>query len=214
MGATSNARERFEQEGFFDKYLQGKGIDIGAGSDPITPDCTQWDLLDGDARWMLDCPEESFDWVYSSHCLEHLDDPSGALARWWQLVRPGGYLIISVPDFKLYELGMWPSHLNPDHKSRWQVEKLQAELAQLDGGAVEYVKLVDTRYDYSLLNSAIAYVIISDPKIAKAMDKHKQLTSEMISHDPLRVVGFWPIDQTAQPFYAEASVEGVVRKLL
>ena len=40
------------------------------GPDPVTPDCTRWDRPN-DAHEL----RGSFDWVYSSHCLEHLEDP-------------------------------------------------------------------------------------------------------------------------------------------
>ncbi len=38
------------------------------------------------------------DVVVSSHALEHLADPVAALHRWADLVRPGGCLIIAVPN--------------------------------------------------------------------------------------------------------------------
>ncbi|MBN8899200.1 MAG: methyltransferase domain-containing protein, partial [Rhodospirillales bacterium] len=61
--------------------------------------------------------EASFDFLYSSHCLEHLPDPRAALAAWLRVVRSGGHLVIAVPDEDLYEQGRWPSAFNPDH--RW-----------------------------------------------------------------------------------------------
>jgi hypothetical protein len=39
-----------------------------------------------------------------------------ALARWWELVRPGGFLVFTVPDEAMYEQGVWPSTFNTDHK--------------------------------------------------------------------------------------------------
>ena len=50
-----------------------------------------------------------FDFVFSSHCLEHMQDPvkCPSLRDWWQLVRPGGVLIVIVPDEDLYEQGIF-----------------------------------------------------------------------------------------------------------
>ncbi len=68
-------------------------------------------------------PAESFDTVHSSHCLEHMHRPRQALQDWWQLVRPGGYLITVVPDEDLYEQGQWPSRFNPDHKATFRLNR-------------------------------------------------------------------------------------------
>jgi SAM-dependent methyltransferase len=65
----------------------------------------------------------SFDFVASSHCLEHLHDPSDALLAWSQVVKPGGFLIVTVPDFDLYEGGRWPSRYNGDHKWKFTLSR-------------------------------------------------------------------------------------------
>jgi SAM-dependent methyltransferase len=75
-----------------------------------------WDQADGDAMLMLGVADDSFDCVASSHCLEHLYDPYKALDNWVRICRPGGYLVIVVPDFAQYEQGFWPSRFNADHK--------------------------------------------------------------------------------------------------
>jgi hypothetical protein len=48
MDETSKSQQRREQEGFFDRYCQGKGLDIGCGKDPLAG-CRGWDKADGDA---------------------------------------------------------------------------------------------------------------------------------------------------------------------
>ncbi len=81
--------------------------------------CAQWDLLldSGDATTMGGAANAHFDWVYSSHLLEHLLHPIAALRRWWQLLRPGGHLILYVPHRDLYEKRrVLPSRFNRDHK--------------------------------------------------------------------------------------------------
>lgn len=40
---------------------------------------------------------ESYDFVLSSHCLEHLADPIGGLEEWTRVLRPGGVLALAVP---------------------------------------------------------------------------------------------------------------------
>ncbi len=41
--------------------------------------------------------------------------PRRALARWVQSVKPGGHIIITVPDIDLYEKNVWPSRFNGEH---------------------------------------------------------------------------------------------------
>ena len=106
--------------------LQGKGIDIGCGPDPVTPDVRRFDIEDGDANEITKYVSDQFDFVYSSHCLEHMKDPSSALKEWWKLVRPGGHLVFLVPDEDLYEQGVFPSRFNSDHKSTFTISKAQS----------------------------------------------------------------------------------------
>jgi SAM-dependent methyltransferase len=43
-------------------------------------------------------PEQSFDFVLSCHSLEHVANPLKALAEWRRVVRPGGYLVLVLPN--------------------------------------------------------------------------------------------------------------------
>lgn len=141
--------------------LQGKGIDIGCGPDPVRPDALGFDLDQGDAGHILDHVQGQFDYVYSSHCLEHLSDPRKALLDWWQLVRPGGHLFLVVPDEDLYEQGVFPSRFNGDHKATFTLSKAQSwspvshnvlDLAlALPGGQLLRLSLQDEGYDRRLL---------------------------------------------------------------
>jgi predicted SAM-dependent methyltransferase len=42
--------------------------------------------------------DSSLDFIAASHILEHMPDPIGALIAWWQALRPGGKLLLLVPD--------------------------------------------------------------------------------------------------------------------
>lgn len=100
-------------------YCTGNGIDLGSGGDPVKVDgCISCDIgghlkadvggivnLYADARQMKDVFfDEIFDFVYSSHLLEDfaLEKWSYILFSWMRLIKPGGHLILLVPDHKLY----------------------------------------------------------------------------------------------------------------
>lgn len=109
---------------FEDVYFSGSVLDIGCGDDLVVPSAKAFDIEEGDANRILDYLESnSFDTVHSSHCLEHMNDPMKALADWWELVKPNGYLITVVPDEDLYEQGVWPSRFNGDHKSTFTMKE-------------------------------------------------------------------------------------------
>lgn len=117
---------------FATRWLVGHGIDIGAGNDPLSPyshmlplmtSLRAWDHLDGDAVLMEGVADGAYDFVHSSHCLEHLTDPTTALRNWVRICRPGGHVLIMVPDEDLYEQGVWPSTFNDDHKWTFTIGK-------------------------------------------------------------------------------------------
>lgn len=106
-----------------DEYhaLDGHGLEIGPGNTPLRlpADVTAdlWDRAQGDAQVLHGVPDESYDFVFASHVLEHMEDVGKAMVNWARVLRPGGALLILVPDFELYEHGRWPSIHNADHKA-------------------------------------------------------------------------------------------------
>lgn len=117
----------FRGQHFVNKYLGGRVLDIGCGPDLVVPTAQPFDLEHGDANCICDyLPPGSFDCVHSSHCLEHMRSAPAALAQWWALVKPGGYLIVTVPHEDLYEQGVWPPMFNLDHKSTFRLDKVNS----------------------------------------------------------------------------------------
>jgi SAM-dependent methyltransferase len=133
MNETSKAIiRRMHDVRFVNRYFVGKGIDIGCGPDPLSKysqqfplmtDLKAWDLPDGDAQKMSSVADNTYDFVHSSHCLEHLYDPYDAFDNWIRICKPGGHVITTIPDEDLYEQGVWPSTHNPDHKTSWTILK-------------------------------------------------------------------------------------------
>lgn len=125
-GETSRSHARRKREGFFEKYCRGEGLDIGYGGDILTPECSGWDFRNGDAQYLSGIEAESFDFVYSSHCLEHMYDVRTALKNWFRVVRRGGFLILAIPHRDLYEKRtQLPSRWNGDHKHMFLIGKAE-----------------------------------------------------------------------------------------
>ncbi|XME04329.1 methyltransferase domain-containing protein [Lachnospiraceae bacterium C1.1] len=158
-GETKRCNERRSREGFFEKYCNGEGLDIGYGSDPIMPSVYGWDIENGDAQYLNGVSDESLDYVYSSHCLEHLWDVRLAIKNWFRVIKRGGHLIIAVPHRDLYEKKKTlPSRWNGDHKHMFLigraespdtldiVEEVREGLMNFDYD-IEYVKTCKEGYE-------------------------------------------------------------------
>lgn len=126
------AKRRLAIGAFHSRYFTGHGIDVGGKPDPLgqyagifarMQSARTWDLEDGDAQYMTGVQDNHYDFLHASHCLEHMVDVTVALDNWIRIVKPGGFLIITVPDEDLYELGNWPSRFNPDHKWTFTIMK-------------------------------------------------------------------------------------------
>jgi SAM-dependent methyltransferase len=146
---------------FISRFMSGTVLDIGSGHNLVVPHARPFDKRHGDANRIASyLPAESFDCVHSSHVLEHMYCPRQALVEWWSLVKPGGYMVIVVPDENIYEQGHWPSLLNFDHKwtfrldgaMSWSPVSLDVTelIEKLRACEVIEVTVQDDGYDYSL----------------------------------------------------------------
>jgi SAM-dependent methyltransferase len=116
---------RLHDSRFLSQFFVGHGIDIGSAEGemgqymelfPKFKSLRGWDLEDGDGQYMEGVKDNTFDFVHSSHCLEHLRNPFIALDNWTRILKPGGHLIVTIPEANMYEQGVWPSDKNWDHK--------------------------------------------------------------------------------------------------
>lgn len=79
-------------------FCKGRGVDIGAGlwplpgAIPIDERCGQHTV-----NRISDFPGHDLDFVFSSHCLEHIKDWRAALAAWLRLIKQGGVIFLYLP---------------------------------------------------------------------------------------------------------------------
>lgn len=132
---SKSIARRLRDSNFIRYYFRGNGVDIGGKPDPLSvyaelfpgiKSVKVWDLEDGDAQFMAGVQDSTFDFVHSSHCLEHLHDPEEGLRNWLRIVKPGGYIVAMVPDEDLYEQGVFPSTFNTDHKATFTIYKTKS----------------------------------------------------------------------------------------
>lgn len=113
---------KFQSEGnasqfaipFAKHFCKGNGVDVGCnrhewlfpGAIPIDP------LLDSKFDAM-NLGVSGLDYIYSSHCLEHLDSWVGAIEYWHKCLKVGGVLFLYLPD---YSQEYWRPWNNRKHK--------------------------------------------------------------------------------------------------
>lgn len=106
-------------------FCRGHGLDIGAGRWPLEG-AIPVDRQNGDD--VLALPFGSLDFVFSSHCLEHLDDPIAALRHWKSLLRPGGVLFLYLPHPSMQ---YWLPQNCAKHRHAWWPEDMAQIVADL-----------------------------------------------------------------------------------
>ena len=163
VGETSKARDRRIRENFFKLYCNGKGLDIGFGGDLVTKNSVGFDFEHGDAQILKGVADESYDFVYSSHTIEHLPDPSEAVKNWFRVLKPGGYLIIYLPHRDLYEKKkQLPSRFNPNHLNYFLIDQDEGPNTI---GIVPLIKRTLTGFEIIYANECNEGHTITDPLI-------------------------------------------------
>src|SRR5471030_1231681 len=104
------------------RFLKGNGLEVGAGSRPFPApehvricygDIRNRESLESyfknsdvqtgveiDAQTFAGLDTGSFDFVISAHVIEHLRDPVGSIVHAIRILKPGGILILAVPDLR------------------------------------------------------------------------------------------------------------------
>lgn len=134
-------------------FCKGKGIDIGCKDDKIVPTALGIDRKPAkgvdkvlDASAPLPYTDGEFDYVYSSHCLEDIEDTERTLAEWLRILRKGGYIILYLPHKDLYR------GTNIDHKHNFVNRDITVLLEKL--GCVilrDVIDYGDDRYSFLIV---------------------------------------------------------------
>lgn len=103
------------------QWCRGTGLDIGAGKSPLDDSIPIEDNNEENA-YKLKREDESMDYVFSSHCLEHLDDPKKALSEWTRVLKQEGILYLYLPSQNYIP---WRKESMPKwHKTNWNINKI------------------------------------------------------------------------------------------
>jgi hypothetical protein len=83
------------------KYCNGRGIDIGADQWPFSGAIPIYNEKHQNAYKLDGFQANSLDYVFSSHCLEHLDKWQDALGLWITKIKVNGVLFLYLPHIDM-----------------------------------------------------------------------------------------------------------------
>ena len=146
------------ENGFFDKYCKGNGLDIGflGYESNVVPILDSAQGIDKDHPkydgTILPFENQSQDYIYSSHCLEHISNRSEVIQEWFRVLKTGGFIICIVPHQDLYEKKeSLPSKWNRDHKVFYRPSNLIKEFEDslpINSFRIRHLQDNDKGHDY------------------------------------------------------------------
>jgi len=130
------------------KYCSGKGLDIGAsiwpfnGARPIEDN-------ENENAYKINELDNSIDFIFTSHLIEHLADPRLAFTEWERVLKKGGIMFFYIPH-PVCE--MWSADIMEYHE--WDVHpaelrKILEEFPRLN--ILEFSVLPDTYFSYHVV---------------------------------------------------------------
>ena len=112
------------------KYITGRILDIGCADHKILPQAigvdgrplAGVDIVTSDLGTLWDTQQygsecQTYDTVFSSHLLEHVEEPFWMLHCWKHCMKKGGHLVLYLPEKSHYD-----NYQNPEHLWNWSYE--------------------------------------------------------------------------------------------
>lgn len=90
------------------KYCRGQGLDLGCGATKIRLSAIGVDIahpdadMKGDARQLKHFSDGQFDYIFSAHLLEELQNTEETLREWLRVIKDGGYIVLYQADKDYY----------------------------------------------------------------------------------------------------------------
>lgn len=202
--------------------LVGEGLDVGCGNDPILSGVERFDKPQGDANHLSRHVTKTYDFLFSSHVLEHMHDPRAALVDWLKVLKPGGHLIVLVPDEDLYEQGRFPSLFNDDHKHTFTISKARSwspcswnvlDLVHGLDAELLSVQLQDHGYNRRWLQHSPTLMQLRLLTLWRLLARRVRVGPLRRLMDRCFIALRSPVDQTALPDGRLAQIQFILRRL-
>lgn len=128
-------------------FCKGLGLDIGAGKWPL-PGALPVDYANGGDA--LGLPIGKFDYIFSSHCLEHLANPIQALEHWKTRLIEGGVLFLYLPH---PDMEYWLPQNCTKHRHSWTPQAMAKIVYDLG-----FVRVIHSERDLAWSFAVVGFV--------------------------------------------------------
>lgn len=113
---------------FAEHFCKGEGLDIGGFFKCTFPGAKSINILNSDRFDAYHLPDEKYDYIFSSHTLEHLYDCVGALKYWKEHLKERGVLFLYLPH---PDMEYWLPQNNRKHLHLFYPEDIRKLLEDL-----------------------------------------------------------------------------------
>lgn len=134
---------------FAQEVCRGVGFDIGCAKKEWSfPNSIPIDTAFKDEWNAMKLPDFMVDYIFSSHCLEHLPNWVDALDYWFTRIKPGGVLFLYLPH---RSQEYWLPFNNRKHIHYFDGEILRKYFEQKDGITNLFISGVDLNNSFTLI---------------------------------------------------------------
>lgn len=132
---------------FAKKFCKGKGLDIGGVFNNTFPGATPINVVIDDKWDAYLLPDSQYDYIFSSHTLEHLPNYVGALRYWKKYLKKGGILFLYLPH---PDMEYWLPQNNIKHLHSFYPEDMAKLLEDLGFSSILYSER-DLYWSFSII---------------------------------------------------------------
>lgn len=129
------------------QFCTGCGLDVGSNKWPL-PGAIAVDLING--RDASSLPEGKYDYIFSSHCLEHVVNPVSTLEHWKSKIRKGGVLFLYLPH---PDMEYWLPQNCRKHMHSWYPKDMAKILTDLG-----FKKVIYSERDLAWSFAVVGYI--------------------------------------------------------
>lgn len=121
----------------------------------------------------------SADAIFSSHCLEHIENHEAALRAWWDIIKVGGHLILYLPHRDYYP-NIGEKGANPDHKHDFTASDIIQALDEI--GCYFDVLVNETRTE----GMEYSFLLVFEKRLTRKESVYTYLTERFERKDGLK----------------------------
>ena len=109
------------------EFCKGEGLDIGGTNQWRLAGAKAINIIDDNEWHAMNLPERECDYIFTSHTLEHLDEPRQAIRYWRTRLKQGGVLFLYLPHASM---AMWHPSRMSGHSHSFLPEEITALLEE------------------------------------------------------------------------------------